>query len=371
MQKIFMILTNLFRPDVRVFKEAKYLVENGFEVEILCWDRKNEFIDKPYEIIDGIKIKRFYPYSEPGTGLKQLKSYLKFIKACKKYIKNKTYEYLHCHDLDGMIAGYLIKSKKSKIIFDMHEYYEAKKNSVFSKHLTRFLINFLQSKSNYIIYVNSAQKKFIKKSNQNKLIFLPNYPLKKDFIGSEDKIHSDNLRISYIGVVRQFNQLKNLMEACKDFKNVIVYIHGGGVALEKLKKIQKNYQNVFITGAYHYSKSSELYKNTDISFIVYPMNNFQNYIAEPVKYFEAIITKTPFIVSSKMKLSSFVSEKNIGFTIDENNVDEIKTLLNNILKNRNLLNIKYDNLKKIQHFYKWEEVVKNLNQIYYDQPTKI
>ena len=70
--KVYMILTNGFDPDVRVYKEAKYLVEKNFDVTILCWDRRCEYIDKEEEILDGIKIKRFFIPSTPGTGLKQL-----------------------------------------------------------------------------------------------------------------------------------------------------------------------------------------------------------------------------------------------------------------------------------------------------------
>ena len=63
--KVYMILTNGFDPDVRVYKEAKYLVEKNFEVTILCWDRRCEYIDKKEEILDGIKIKRFFIPSTP------------------------------------------------------------------------------------------------------------------------------------------------------------------------------------------------------------------------------------------------------------------------------------------------------------------
>ena len=34
-----MLLTNGFDPDVRVYKEALYLVGRGFSVTVLCWDR--------------------------------------------------------------------------------------------------------------------------------------------------------------------------------------------------------------------------------------------------------------------------------------------------------------------------------------------
>ena len=117
MKKVKMILTNRFDPDVRVYKEAKYLVDNGLDVEILCWDRESEYSKIKESVIDGIKIKRFFPYSEYGTGFKQLRPFVRFINECKEYLKNKEYQYLHCHDLDGVIAGYFIKNNYTKFIF--------------------------------------------------------------------------------------------------------------------------------------------------------------------------------------------------------------------------------------------------------------
>ncbi len=49
-----MILTNGFEPDLRVYKEAKYLISKGHKVEIICWDREARYKDKPNEIIEVI-----------------------------------------------------------------------------------------------------------------------------------------------------------------------------------------------------------------------------------------------------------------------------------------------------------------------------
>ena len=89
-----MILTNRFDPDVRVFKEAKYLVAKGFDVEILCWDRENEYRDRKTEDVEGITIRRFFPYAKYGTGYKQLVSFFRYIKECREYLKDEEYEYL-------------------------------------------------------------------------------------------------------------------------------------------------------------------------------------------------------------------------------------------------------------------------------------
>lgn len=43
MKSIVMLLSNAFRPDPRVAREAKTLADAGHQVTILCWDRQVEF----------------------------------------------------------------------------------------------------------------------------------------------------------------------------------------------------------------------------------------------------------------------------------------------------------------------------------------
>lgn len=363
MKTVKMILTNGFDPDVRVYKEAKYLVFRGFDVEILCWDRENEYINRENDIVDGIRIKRFFPYSKYGTGFKQFRSYIRFIKECKEYLNNESYQYLHCHDLDGIIAGYFINKNNSNLVFDMHEFYEVNGKKQKIRYLVRAMVNYLQNKSDYIIHVNKAQTKVMLNKNKQKLVYLPNYPEKENYNGCE-KSKADKLRISYIGVVRQYNELKNLMDACKKMDDVKVSIHGSGVAYKELNDIKNNYNNVVVTGIYHYTESAKLYSETDLLYALYPTTSIQYLTSYPVKLFEAIITKTPIIVSKGTVLEDFVKEYGIGFTVDGSNVEDIRDLVKYINENRYILDEKIENLEKIQYDYSWEEVVKNLDEIY-------
>lgn len=363
MQKIKMIVTNRFDPDVRVYKEARYLVSCGLDVEILCWDREGEYKHKEVEDIEGIKIKRFFPYSKYGTGLKQINSYIKFIKGCKNYLKGKEYDYLHCHDLDGVIAGYFCKHKNCKLIFDMHEFYEGQRSKQRIKLIIRKIVKFMQDKSDFIIYLNETQKTNMKEKNLNKLLYVPNYPEIKNYEGC-GKTQSDKLRISYIGAVRQYNELKNLMDAAMNLENIEISIHGAGVSYNPLKAIEKYYKNTKITGVYHFSQSAELYSQADLLYVVYDMklDNWKN--SYPVKFFEAIITKTPVIVSRGSVLEEFLKEYDIGFVVDGSNIEEIRELITHIRDNRHLLDDKVRNFEKIQFDYTWDKVVKNLDKIY-------
>lgn len=361
-QRVKMILTNGFDPDVRVYKEALYLVLRGFDVEILCWDRRQENAES--ESIDGIRVKRFSPRATYGTGYRQIPAYLRFIRQCRDYLKGQDYDYLHCHDLDGMVAGWLVGSRNVRLIFDMHEFYEVLgRRAQKMRYAVRAFVRFYQSKSAYIIYVNDAQVVAIAKKNHHKLIYLPNYPEHSSYLDCE-KCTAESLRICYIGNVRQYTELKNLFEACKDLEGVRISVHGSGVAYEHLAKIQPDYPNVEVTGRYHFSESSRLYGQTDLLYIIYPTTSEQNIIGYPIKFFEAIITKTPMIVGEGTALAEFVRAHGIGFVVDGGDRDDIRALIASLRATPSLLEDKKANLEKIQFDYSWEHVVVNLDKIY-------
>lgn len=360
---VVMILTNRFDPDVRVLKEAKYLSDRGHSLEILCWDREKEYIDRNIEYIDKIKIVRFFPYSKYGTGLKQIIPFIKFIKECRNYLKNKQVDVLHMHDLDGSIVGLFSRSRNCKLVFDMHEIYELQNNNLILKKVISLIVKFIQTKVDYIIYLNAYQIKSINNKNIDKLVYLPNYPDINNFINTT-KTSSKKLRISYIGMVGNYEIFKNLFEACKKNDNVEISIHGYGIAYERLKNIEKNYKNVKVTGKYNFLESCTLYNNSDILYAVYNMDNKQNVVSEPIKYFEAIVTGTPIIVNKGMFLENEIIDKNIGFVVDGYNIEEIREFIKFIIQNNHILEEYKSNLKILKNKYVWQEVIKNIDLIY-------
>ena len=115
-----------------------------------------------------------------------------FIRECKDYLSDLDYDYLHCHDLDGIIAGWFISKKGAALVFDMHEFYEVNgPRRQRLRYLVRAVVKFFQNRSDYIIYVNEAQAKHVSRRNSKKLVFLPNYPEQKMYAGCQ-KSHPKN-----------------------------------------------------------------------------------------------------------------------------------------------------------------------------------
>ncbi|MBQ0011936.1 MAG: glycosyltransferase [Clostridiales bacterium] len=361
--KIKMILTNAFSIDVRVYKEARYLVTRGNEVEILCWDKTPQKRLPQTENMEGINIRRFSISAIAGSGVKQLGAYLKFLRECKKYLHDKKYDVVHCHDLDGAIIGCFLKHK---LIFDMHEFYD--KGSFLKAKISHFATRAIAKKAIANIYVTPLSLEAYGHGIEKKFFQLKNYSDRNSFADIE-KTQSSKLRVSYIGTVRnQLTEFHSLFEAVKDIDDIIVNIYGGGVDLAELEKMALLYNNVNVYGAFNgVSESEYIYKNTDVSYIAYSLTN-PNYHGdfEPVKLYEAIATETPIVATKGLNIGRVALKYDIGKAVDTQNIKQIRQAFLDMLDKPELIRRYSDNMKKIAKQFDWNEAVKVLDQIYLD-----
>lgn len=359
-----MLLTNGFDPDVRVYKEAAYLVHQGFNVSILCWDRDISRNHPKKEDLDGIHIIRYKIPSVYGTKGKQIPAFIKYIRCCKKYLKRHGADYLHCNDIDGAVTGYLSRCKHTPMVFDMHEFYEHGSNV--QRLVWRKIVIFFLKRSIAGIYENSAYLDDTYKTVKNKLYPLRNYP-DSNMIQALPKTKSNVFRIAYHGVVRgQIREFTALAEAVKDMDDVRVDINGGGQDLQELKIMQQSYDNVFVNGPYNgITESSRLYANTDVLFCCYDAMN-PNYQgdAEVVKFYEAIRTGTPMIMTAGIGMAEKITQNNFGLVCDTLDPSSIRSAISKMKSNKSeWLSYRINELSKASS-YSWEKAVKVLDNIY-------
>lgn len=362
--KITMLLTNEYNPDVRVYKEATYLVSKGWEITILCWNRNPSNNLPGEETNAGIHIVRFPIPSRAGSGMRQLPAFLRYIKICKKYLKTHPCDFLHCHDIDGAITGYLARKNKTPMVFDMHEFYEHGNRIV--SCAWRKLTLFLLGKSKAAVTVGKQYLSLPYTKACSKIYLLPNYP-DKNIIEALPKRESSVFRVCYNGAVRyQIPEFTALFEAMKDLPDVRVDINGGGTDLPILKELEHKYVNVHINGYFDGSKElSRLYADTDVLFCGYnvAIPNHKSE-CEPVKFYEAIFTGTPMIVPRGMYIGSKVKENCFGITCDTRNAAEIKAAVLKLKDDHAFWRICQKNELNNAYRYDWGEAVKVLDEIY-------
>lgn len=125
--KILMLLESPFPPDIRVEKEVKTLIQNGFNVSLLCEKHKDS--SKNIENWHGMKIYR----SDMNTTftsklLNQIFVINKIVKnELIELIKKENFKVIHVHDLKLVKTALEVKRilPNIKVVADLHENYPA------------------------------------------------------------------------------------------------------------------------------------------------------------------------------------------------------------------------------------------------------
>ncbi len=123
-KSIAMLLSNPFRPDPRVLKEALSLAEQGYTLTILAWDRTGELAPSE-QLALGLSVHRIqHVRSGYGIGASQILRLPRFWFACLGELNRLKPDLVHCHDFDTLPAGLVWgRLHRRPVIYDAHEYY--------------------------------------------------------------------------------------------------------------------------------------------------------------------------------------------------------------------------------------------------------
>lgn len=328
------------------------------EVKFCAWNRENiKFEDRENYIYSsnegyGNKIKK----------LLGMKNYVNFI---KQIIKKYNPEIIIASQWDMLLLT-ILSNFKGKIIYENLDL-PTSSNKLVLKVLL-LLEKLMLKKVDGIIY---ASRFFIPLYSKNKIkeLLLENYSL-REIDEKEFEIEKrEKFRISFIGGLRYFETMKNLLIASQDKENIEIYLIGKGPENNKFKNFinENGSKNIFIIDSYKYEEIKKLYLNTDFVWAVYPNKDYNVKFAISNKFFESILFEKPCFFAKDTLLGDFVEQNKIGITVDPYDVEEIKNKIENLNKNTILAlqkNIK--EYKENQKLY-WEdnetELLKFINEI--------
>lgn len=343
-KKVLMLLTNPFRPDPRVYKEARALLCDGYEVTILCWDRELSYVE--YENMDEIRIIRVKCKSSYGKVKDFLKGIICYYKKSLKILRDEKFDIVHAHDLDTFILGLLIsKTRKKKLILDLHDDYAA----MVSRNLPVFLYKLLDLFQK--IAVRFADGLIVANDELNKIVEMNGIvirnvaDIKKFEINSEDiraakkrlGIEDDAFIIVYIGILRDHIALLKIINVVKKIDGCYFVIGGDGPAKDKILNHIDNKKIIYL--GWVNMKEIPLYtKMANCIVILLDPKNRCEKIGTPNKLFEAMAAGVPVIVSRGTLLEKIVKEENCGLTVDYCNENELYDAILLLYKNVEMRN---------------------------------
>ncbi|PWB50841.1 MAG: hypothetical protein C3F13_15125 [Anaerolineales bacterium] len=330
MKIIAMLLSNSFKPDPRVLKEAEHLQKSGYQILILCWDRQADLVAEE-TLASGVKIVRIQNVlSGYGIGTGQLGKLPRFWKAVQPILGKIRPNLIHCHDFDTLPAGlWYAKRHHMPVIYDAHEYYAdlvKPRLKGFSGILLyrsiRWAERFFASYSNAIVTVDDTLATIYRKYN-HQVIVLDHYPERRFAEQGNPVFSRPTLKMIYAGrlsvdrgLLLYVDLLRILLE-----ENIPAHLTLAGVytpehekfrLFDYAKGLEKHISDL---GWIPYECISDVYQSADIGLsILLPEPRYV--AAVPVKLFEYMASGLPVLVSNFPATAEIIKDADCGILVD-------------------------------------------------------
>lgn len=334
--RILMFLSNAFRPDSRVKREAEGLVQAGFRVSLICWDRAAELA--PTESVEGLEVIRVQDVrSRHGLGWKQLFRLPRFLGKAIRLATSLRPAAVHCHDLDTLFAGYELKKRLScALVYDAHENYPA----LMKAYLPGLIVTGLQRlekrlirHADLTITASTVLRDELVAKGLRPVVTLGNYPCLNQFraVASERitqaredlGVPRERLLIAYIGGFSRNRALLPFIHAAGLLPDVEFHVWGNGHQRAHVEAAAAHFQNAH----YHGWLSAELlplyFQAADIIYYGLKKDDASSPYNAPNTVAQAMASGTPVIGTDIGDLGRMIRETGAGILLDEATPEQI------------------------------------------------
>ncbi|MEX0770712.1 MAG: glycosyltransferase family 4 protein [Balneolaceae bacterium] len=369
-KKIGMVLNSFYPSDIRVKKEARTLLDAGYQVFLLCYRRKGQ---KEYEILEGIHIQRVYiGESKWMEGIWDVVNSCFFYhpvigRALKKFIGRYGLHILHVHDLP--LAGTAIRMAgrhNVRLVLDFHENYpEAmkvwfnwRKNPVI-RLKNRLFFNYrrwfefekraVTAADRVIAVVDEMKQRLIRDHQlpESDITVLPNSE-SKDFITKrvDEDVYGELadkyilLYAGYIGPHRGVDTVIQAMGHLRPYLDEIYFVVVGTASRDVMNELREMAcelgvdSNVVFKGYQPFDRFYSYMSQASVNVIPHKKNGHTDHTI-PHKIYQAMMTGKPVLASSCDPLERTVREHQSGEVFESENASDCAQKILRLYRDRN------------------------------------
>jgi glycosyltransferase involved in cell wall biosynthesis len=320
---IAMLLSNPFRPDPRVHKEARSLVEAGYKVTVICWDRLGEITAN--DVIDGISIRRVSVRSAYKAGARQMFYLPRFWQQALKALQALRPDVIHCHDLETTPAGYWYARKhRLPWIFDAHECYPEQTrlhtNAVIY-YLLLWLERWMAKRATFILTVgNLLAERFRRMGGRVEIV--GNYQVLKEANSPQITrarlgIRTEEFVVAYIGSFMPSREILPLMAASEHLAKVTVLLLGDGPQRAAIEAELPKYPRVRYLGHVPQERVPDYTALADVIYYGLKADDRNNQYSCPNALFNALAAGKPLLTTNVGEIAHIVREEHCGLVIEK------------------------------------------------------
>lgn len=322
---------------IRTYRSAKVLSEKGIIVDFAFLD-KHPLLDGAFENL---------PYNKI-VSINSINGFLDFI-------NDSDYDIIHCSNEPDYLTALLVQCTDKKIIHDTHDMVSLKRECTMDELVNEYVANVRADGNLYVTekYANIARNKF--GVNQEKIMILPNLPIREFFIRGEEKTkkksaNDGSIHCVYEGTIAYKEKdshrfLENIfLKLAENCVHVHIYIPMTISSLgEYLEGLEKMNPYIHFEGCLEHKKLITELTKYDVGLALFNVNE-KNKLhlanASVTKFYDYLAAGLPIAVGDIDTHKQFVAEYGVGMSVD------LQTDIVNQLKKISNINIPDNILEK-------------------------
>ena len=326
MKRVILLRSNPVNPDPPVEKVALSLMNAGYRVTILGWDRDADYNLRKSSLQISeytVDVLRFGIKAVFSGGIKKnLLPLIEFLKRLRQWlIQNRSeYDIIHAFDFDtGFVASRYAKKYNKKFVYHVLDYYvdsHGLRKTALEKPI-RILENSVINFADATVICTEKRKDQIAGSNPKKLEVIHNTPSVSQIKQCAAKTSkTDRVKIVYVGILESSRLLKEIVATVIESNNLELHVGGFGTLDSFFRDTAEKNENIFYYGRLVYDQTLSLEKECDIMMAIYDPAVSNHRFAAPNKFYESLMLGKPVIMARGTGMSQVVEDNTIGVLID-------------------------------------------------------
>jgi glycosyltransferase involved in cell wall biosynthesis len=286
-KQVVMLLAKPYVIDSRVMNEASSLLEHGYDVQVISWDRDGHQPSR-FEY-KGAKVRSLRLIG--GKSFSQISFLLSalLLQAYTVYwcLRNSRVSFvLHANDVNTLLGGVIVKLIKGstvRLVYDCHELtpgiYAAWSNRLWLGVLVGVMEKRLMMYADRVITVSPGYRAYILRETKRDPILVYNVP-RVSLVPPDDKetwkkkLGLSGFVVSFVGYIRNTAALEGMIEVAKMFRErnidgISFVVVGSGPDYERLSSLSKGVDNFRILPDVPYPIALGYVRASDVVFAVY------------------------------------------------------------------------------------------------------
>lgn len=325
-----MLLSNPFRPDPRVLKEAESLSAQGYPVTVICWDRAAEY--PPHETLPcGTRILRVQQVqSAYGIGAAQLWKLPLFWRAVLPYLAQIQPDLIHCHDFDTLPVGlWWGKPRGIPVVYDAHEYFAELTRPRLHGLLGSLIYYGIRASeqvsarlADAVVTVDQTLGEIYRRYHR-RVIIIGHYPSPSLAARPTNAFQGNELNLLYAGRISTDRGMLDYLEILRGLRlrgiPARLILAGSFIPEQERAEFEQACHDlrdwITILGWTPYPEMPKVLRNADVGLaILQPIPRFK--AALPVKLFEYMAAGLPVVASDFPLIREIVEKHHCGLLID-------------------------------------------------------